>query len=75
MPNVRVDKPQHLLEHTLPLRVVQNLVIHLGIPPNLHRALEAVGERSSEVRVRDAIFADGQRIESPLRWPSAMTAP
>src|SRR2546427_5083889 len=46
MPNMRVNELQHLLKHTLPLRVVQNLVIHLGIPANLHRALESVGERS-----------------------------
>src|SRR5437879_7209640 len=66
MPNMRVDELQHLLKHTLPLRVVQNLVIHLGIPANLHRALESVGERSPEMRVRDAVFAREQEQQRGL---------
>src|SRR5205814_395168 len=60
---LRVDESQDVAHGALPLRVVQDFVIHLRIPAHLGCAREAIREGASEVRVYDAVFTREQQQE------------
>src|SRR5207302_11431314 len=67
---LRVDESQEICDGPLPLRIVQDFVIHLRVPAHFRRALEAIGEGAPEVRVHDAVFTREQEQEGafdPLR--------
>src|SRR5213593_1519190 len=57
---------QDVPHDALPLRIVQDLMIHLRIPPDLHRSLEPVGEGAGEVAIHDAVFAGQQEQQRGL---------
>src|SRR5256885_5928225 len=60
---LRVDESQDVAHGALPLRVVQDFVIHLRIPAHLGCAREAIREGAPEVRVYDAVFTREQQQE------------
>src|SRR5439155_4987507 len=60
---LRVDESQDVAHGALPLRVVQDFVIHLRVPAHLGCAREAIREGAPEVRVYDAVFTREQQQE------------
>src|SRR5206468_1963691 len=58
--DVAVDERYAVSQRLLALRVVEDLVVHLRIPPHLDRTAQPVGERAGQVRVHHAVLAREQ---------------
>src|SRR5213592_4508780 len=64
--DVAVDERYAVSQRLLALRVVEDLVVHLRIPPHLDRTAQPVGERAGQVRVHHAVLAREQERQGRL---------
>src|SRR5207249_6174009 len=64
--DVAVDERYAVSQRLLALRVVEDLVVHLRIPPHLDRTAQPVGERAGQVRVHHAVLAREQEQQGRL---------
>src|SRR5207245_11792203 len=64
--DVPVDERDDVRQRLLAFRIVEDFVIHLGIPAYLDRTPKSVGERAGEVRVHHPVLACEQEQERRL---------
>src|SRR5260370_27792273 len=60
---------ENVVQHSLALRVVQDVVVHLGIPPHLDRRLERARKPARQMRVREVVVAGEQKQERRFDAP------